>query len=111
MVAYLVLVTGVVQYALGTGQSALTARPLAMSIVWGQWLLLNLGHAGVIGGTLLSSLGMLILGTVLYDLAMLWFAWSARSGMSGLRRTGYWLLITVMMASSLIGIALSQFGK
>ncbi|KAA0911075.1 hypothetical protein [Pusillimonas sp. ANT_WB101] len=111
MVAYLVLVTGVVQYVLGAGQASLTARPLAMSTIWGQWVLLNLGHAGVIAGTLLSNFVILILGTVLYDLAMLWFAWCVRGGMPGLRRTGYWLLIVVMAASSFVGVALSQLSK
>lgn len=111
MVAYLVLVTGVVQYVLGAAQAALVARPLARSTIWGQWVLLNVGHTGIIGGTLLSSFSTLVLSTVFYDVSMLWFAWTVRCGMTDLRRTGYWLLIIVMLASSLVGIGLSQFGK
>ncbi|HEX7385815.1 MAG TPA: hypothetical protein VF285_00885 [Castellaniella sp.] len=107
MVAYLVLVTGVVQYVLGSAQAALAVNPPRVGTLWAEWVLLNLGHAGVIGGTLTGNFGLLIAGTIFYDLAMILFGWSVRAGTPGPRRVGYWLLILAMIASSLIGISLT----
>jgi hypothetical protein len=110
MVAYLVLVVGVVQYVLGTAQASLSARELPPAMIWGQWVLLNLGHAGVIAGTLATSLTLLLGGTVLYDLAMIWMGLSVRNGKSGLVRIGYWLLVLAMLGSSFTGVMLTLRG-
>lgn len=110
MVAYLVLVVGVVQYVLGAAQATLSTRSLPAATIWGQWVLLNLGHAGVIAGTLATSLTTLVAGTVCYDLAMLWMGLSVRDGRPGPARIGYWLLILAMLASSFTGIALTLRG-
>ena len=110
MVAYLVLVVGVVQYVLGAAQAALSARELPPATIWGQWVLLNLGHAGVIAGTLATSLTLLLGGTVLYDLAMVWMGLSVRNGKSGLVRIGYWLLVLAMLGSSFTGVMLTLQG-
>lgn len=111
MVAYLVLVAGVVQYVLGVAQAAIAVPVPSPGVVWGQWVLLNLGHAGVVGGTLLGSFWLLVLGTLLYDLAVIWLAVAVRGGAPGMRRTGYWLLTLAMVASSLIGVVLRLFGR
>lgn len=110
MVAYLVLVVGVVQYVLGSAQAALATRRLSATTVWSQWILLNLGHAGVIAGTLTASLATLVGGTLFYDLALLWMGLSARDGKPGPARIGYWLLVLAMLASSFTGIALTLRG-
>ena len=110
MVAYLVLVVGIVQYVLGAAQASLSARELPPAMIWGQWVLLNLGHAGVIAGTLATSLTLLLGGTVLYDLAMIWMGLSVRNGKSGLVRIGYWLLVLAMLGSSFTGVMLTLQG-
>ncbi|HXE19497.1 MAG TPA: hypothetical protein VN629_07860 [Castellaniella sp.] len=110
MVAYLVLVVGIVQYVLGAAQASLSARELPPAMIWGQWVLLNLGHAGVIAGTLATSLTLLLGGTVLYDLAMIWMGLSVRNGKSGLVRIGYWLLVLAMLGSSFTGVMLTLRG-
>lgn len=110
MVAYLVLVAGVVQYVLGATQATLATRELTATTIWGQWILLNLGHAGVIAGTLAASLTTLTGGTILYDLAMLWMGLSVRNGKPGPARIGYWLLVLAMLASSFTGIVLTLRG-
>ena len=107
MVAYLVLVAGVVQYVLGAAQTTLAANPPTAGTIWGEWVLLNLGHAGVIAGTLTGRFSLLVVGTACYDVAMIWMAWSVRGGTPGPRRIGYWLLILAMAASSLIGVSLT----
>ena len=106
MVAYLVLVAGVVQYALGTAQAALMRQPLAMPVLWGLWLLLNVGQLLVVVASLQGNFMLLLAGTLLYDLAMLWFALTVRNGQSGLLRIGYWILVIVMFISSLTGVVL-----
>lgn len=111
MVAYLVLVVGVVQCALGAGQALLSATAPSAATVWGQWVLLNVGHAGVIAGTLSGSFGLLVAGTVLYDAAVAWLGLAVRGGQPGIRLIGYWILILAMLASSLAGLALSALGK
>lgn len=106
MVAYLVLVVGVVQYALGAAQVALRDWQPKPTVVWGQWLIWNLGHATVIGGTLCHSVSTLIIGTLLYDIAIIWLAVSVKGGHRCLLRNGYWLLIALMFVSSWVGVVL-----
>ena len=104
-VAYLVLVVGVVQYLLGMALPAL--RPDAF---WNgaRWLCLNLGHAAVMAGSLLPLFGCLVLGTALYDIAMLWIAATLWRGLGpGWRRIAYTGLCALMGLSSLIGVFLS----
>ena len=46
MVAYLVLVVGVMQCAFGAGQAWLAQDPPPGRVTWGQWGVFNLGNAG-----------------------------------------------------------------
>lgn len=105
--AYLVLVVGVAQYALGAGQTLLSARAASAPTVWGQWALLNVGHAGVMAGTLAGNFGLLAAGTILYGLAVAWLGWRVRGGRQGIWLLGYRALIVGLLASSLAGLALS----
>ncbi len=107
MVAYLVLIVGVVQYALGVGQARLAVKRPSARAISGQWLVLNLGNAGVIAGTLLDSFATVVAGTVLFAAAMLWFALHARGGEAGWLRRGYRALVLVMLVSSLVGLVVS----
>ena len=102
--AYLNLVVGVGQYALGAGQLRLGQRQPARVTVWGQWVLLNVGHAGIVGGTLFRSFAVVAAATLPYLLAMIWFALRVRpqNGSAALR--GYRVLIALLSLSSLIGV-------
>lgn len=111
MVAYLVLVAGVVQYVLGAGLAVLPARPPSTAVAACQCLLLNLGHAGVVGGTLSAIPGVLMAGTVCYDLAALWLGWTVRGGPASARRLGYWALVAAMVISSFVGLGISSLGS
>lgn len=107
MIAYLVLVVGVVQYVLGAGQERLADKKPSGLAIGGQWLVLNLGNAGVIGGTLLGSFVAVVIGTVLFAAAMVWFLWCTRGGATGWLRRGYRVLALFMLASSLVGLVVS----
>ncbi|MDN5770907.1 MAG: hypothetical protein L0H24_08450, partial [Microlunatus sp.] len=54
LVAYLVLVVGVAQAALGVGQHRLADHRLTTTQLWTEFALYNLGNAAVIVGTLLD---------------------------------------------------------
>lgn len=107
MVAYLVLVVGVVQCVLGEGQARLAASPPGAAAVWSQWLLFNIGSAGVIAGTLTHGFTLVVAGSILFALAMAGFARGIRGGRRGIARVGYLLLVLAMLASSVVGMILS----
>ena len=111
MVAYLVLVVGVMQCAFGAGQAWLARDPPPGRVTWGQWGLFNLGNAGVIAGTLGDRFGLVAGGTVLFVLAIAWFLYGVRA----VRRRGwgiaYRVLVGLIFASSLIGLVISMIGK
>lgn len=112
LIAYLILVVGVAQYVLGAAQATITAAADAPrpSATWLHWLILNLGHAAVITAALANRFNLLIVGTILYEIAMLWFAWSVRHTQRSCYRAGYWLLIAIMFGSAIVGLLLSTFG-
>lgn len=111
MVAYLVLVVGVVQYALGAGQVSLSVKAPNPGKAWKQWSLLNVGHVGVIAGTLSGSLILVCAGTACYDAAIVWLVLAVRSAQRGMQLNAYRGLVLIMLISSLVGLALSVSGR
>lgn len=111
MVAYLVLVVGVMQGVLGAGQAWLAGRPPAGRTVWGQWLLFNLGNAGVIGGTLCNRTGVVAAGTVLFAAAIAgFFAGASRSRLRGWG-VAYRVLLGLVFLSACTGVVISAVSR
>lgn len=106
MSAYLVLVVGVAQIVLGAGQAWLSERPPLLGWVAGEWVVFNLGNAGVIAGTLAGSFGWVAAGTVLFALGIALFLLGTRGVRSGWL-LGYRVLLGLVFLSSLAGLALS----
>lgn len=110
MVAYLVLVVGVMQAVFGAGQAWLAERPPAPGVAWGQWILFNLGNAGVIGGTFANRTGVVAAGTLLFVVAIAWFL----HGVRRCRRRGwgaaYRILLGLIFLSACIGLGISAVG-
>lgn len=109
LAAYLVLVVGVAQVALGGGQAWLAAEVPDTALVTRQALLWNLGAAGVIGGTLLSSPAVTTLGGLVSVTALVAF-------LVGVRRLGavpawasllYRGVAAFVLASIPVGLVLS----
>lgn len=107
MVAYLVLVVGLVQVALGLGQTLLPRTMPSTGFRVGECVLFNVGNVGVIAGTLLLSPMWVAVGTVVFiaSLVMFWV---------GLRGTsGGWLvhalraLLVITCGGALVGLVLS----
>ena len=83
MVGYLVLVVGVTQAALGAGQALLATSVTAPRVRALEWVLFNLGNAGVISGTMLSIWPLLLAGTLLFAAALAVFLHATRRARSG----------------------------
>lgn len=107
MVAYLVLVVGVMQWIFGAGQAWLAEHPPRQAIVWSQWSLFNFGNAGVIGGTLCNRTSVVAAGTVLFVAAMAWFYVGVRHSPRRGWAIAYHALLTLIFLSACIGLAIS----
>ena len=108
MVAYLVLVVGVMQGAFGAGQAWLAQDPPHPHVAWYQWALYNLGNAAVIVGTLDDRFDLVAAGTVLFAVAIAWFLFGIRTARWRYWGIGYRVLLGVVFATSLIGLVISR---
>ncbi len=106
-VAYLVLVVGVIQAVLGVGQALLLQRAPAVRVVTLEWLAFNAGNAGVIIGTVVSAWWVVLLGTLLFALALAFFLHATRAVRCGWPAYAYRLLIVFMGGSAVVGLLLS----
>ena len=111
LVAYLVLVVGVAQYLLGAGQAVLAPSAPPAGVLWGQWVLLNLGHLGVIKGRLGEHFGLVLAGTFAYAAALLWLVRSVRGAPGSRRLWLYRLFALFLLLSSLTGVALTALRR
>jgi hypothetical protein len=59
-------VVGAAQIVFGAGQAWLPERAPSPGWVAGEWIIFNLGNAGVIAGTLAASFGGVAAGTALF---------------------------------------------
>ena len=106
MSAYLVLIVGVAQIVFGAGQAWLSEHAPSLGWVAGEWVVFNLGNAGVIAGTLAGSFGLVMAGTALFAVGIALFLLGAR-GTRGGWLLGYRVLLGLIFLSSLVGLALS----
>ena len=111
MVAYLVLVVGVMQCAFGAGQAWLAQDPPPGRVTWGQWGVFNLGNAGVSAGTLGDRFGLVAGGTLLFVLAIAWFLYGVRAVRWRGWGIAYRVLVGLIFASSLVGLVISTGAK
>ena len=107
MVAYLVLIAGAAQVALGKGLAKLPDQTPSAGMIWGSWILLNMGHAGIISGTLAGTFPLVAAATVLYLIAVVWLGAAVRPGTHKAGLNWYRTLIVVLFVSALIGATLS----
>ena len=108
-VAYLVLVVGVAQIALGWGQAAVSGAESRPARVASEALLFNLGSAGVIVGTLVGTTLLVDAGSVLLVVALWLFALAPRGVRVRLWQiVGYRVLIVFLALSVVVGIVFAH---
>ena len=110
--AYLVLVVGAVQIALGLGVDHLTARRPPMRPLMVAFLLFNIGNAATIGGTVAKHTAggntlLVDFGGFLIVLAMLLFIYLVRGAAKTKWLLGFRVLVSLVLLSSLIGLFLA----
>lgn len=108
MSAYLTLVGGVAQAALGAGQSYLARRLPTGGMRIVQWAVFHVGSAAVIGGVLMAAQWLTNVGTVVFDLSLLMFYVAVQDGRKSAWLWPYRIAILVVGLSSFIGIVLSM---
>lgn len=107
LVAYLVLVVGVAQIALGAGQWRLAPRPVPGTLLACQWLLFNGANALVMTGTLLAHPAVVAGGTLALVVALGLFLRGVHGAVGGWWVYAYRLLVVLLGCSALVGVALS----
>ncbi|WP_423058875.1 hypothetical protein [Brevibacterium linens] len=107
-IAYLVLVVGIAQIGLGTGQAWLAERPTGTPTVTAQFVAFNLGNAGVIGGTFADSPLLVDAGGVALVISLVLFVWGTRGSTHNWLKTVYWILLGILIVSIPIGLILSH---
>lgn len=111
MSAYLVLIVGVAQLVFGAGQAWLAPRPPTAALVAVEWIVLNLGNAGVVGGTLAGRFSLVLAGTLLFAAAIALFLYGSRGADRSRWLLGYRILLGLIFLSALTGLALSARGN
>jgi hypothetical protein len=89
------------------GQALLLQRAPAVRVVTLEWLAFNAGNAGVIIGTVVSAWWVVLLGTLLFALALAIFLHATRAVRCGWPAYAYRLLIVFMGGSAVVGLLLS----
>ncbi|MEO6879033.1 MAG: hypothetical protein ABI205_11180 [Gemmatimonadaceae bacterium] len=109
-VAFLVLVTGVAQIALGLGQAFLGERLPAGRAVAAELLTYNIGSVLVLEGTLLEKFAMIDTGGVLLVVALVLFFFGVKAPAAGRawQVNVYRVLIVVVLVSVPIGLVLAR---
>ncbi len=111
--AYLVLVVGVVQVALGLAAGVLAVRPVRTTIVASAFALFNAGSALVITGTGLDgvvgwNVALVDVGGVALIPAMGLFLYLVRGARSGVWLHLYRFVVAVILVSMPVGLILAR---
>ena len=108
--AYLVLINGVAQVALGKAQAALAPRAPSRAVLAAQLAAWNLGGAAVIGGTLVRMPLIVDVGGLLLVIALALMVRTVR-GRTTAPRWALWtyrLLLIIVLVSIPIGLVLAH---
>ncbi|WAX56063.1 hypothetical protein M6B22_16170 [Jatrophihabitans cynanchi] len=107
-VAYLVLVGGVGQLALGAGQAWLAGAPPSTAVLAVEFAAWNVGNAAVIAGTIAGIVWLTDVGGVLLVLALALLLTGTAGARPGWLLRGYRALIVIVLVSIPIGLVLAR---
>jgi hypothetical protein len=107
--AFLVLVAGVGQIGLGTGQAAVAAGPPNRRRIASQVALLNSGSLLVLTGTLAAAPGVVTAGVLTFAAALVLFARTPRrrGDQEAWLHHAYTALLLLLLVSTPVGLALA----
>lgn len=105
--AYLVLVVGVVQFALAAGHALLATERFSMAFLAAECVLLNVGNLGVVAGTLLGLRIMVDAGGALLVIALIAFLYGVGGARERWLMYAYRALLVFVLLSIAIGLGLS----
>lgn len=108
--AYLVLVVGVAQAALGVGQALIAPRAPSQRMVLTQVIAWNVGSAAVIIGTLTDTIPLVDAGGAVLLVALLLLLRGAHGATTSSRWlvVTFWLLGVVLVVSIPVGLVLAR---
>jgi hypothetical protein len=108
--AYLVLVAGLGQVALGVGQALLAPRAPSARIVVAQTIAWNSSSAAILTGTVSGTTSVVDAGGVLLVVALLLLSHGVRGGGASTpwQVAAFRLLVVVLLASTLVGLVLAH---
>jgi amino acid transporter len=109
--AYLVLIVGVAQIALGFGQALLASGIPGRNTVIFEFVTFNVGNASVLAGTLLGYVWLVDAGGVLLVLALVMFLRGRRAPCDGWLSMAYRVLIAIVLMSIPVGLVLSRINQ
>lgn len=105
--AYLVLVGGVSSVAIGSAQTWLAPQHVLGGLGWGQFATWVLGHAAVMGGTLLGTPWVVAVGGLLLVLALVAALLAAGRPVHAGLGLVYRALLLIVLVSIPVGLVLS----
>lgn len=107
MVAYLILVVGVAQFALGIGQALLAVEKPPAGLLAIQCGIFNIGNTGVIAGTLFDCFPIVAAGGLLLIAALALFLYGVRNTHGHRLLYAYQAVLVVICVSAIIGVVLA----
>lgn len=107
LVAYLVLVVGVIQFCLGVGQSRLARALPSTGLRASEWGAFNAGNLLVMAGTLAGHVAWVSVGTVLLVGALALFFFGVRRASGRPLLYVYRAMLLLVGASGLVGLLLA----
>lgn len=108
LAAYLVLVCGAAQCAIGLVQQRLAVRPSHTRTFWTQVLCWNVGNAAVIAGTLTAVPAVVDVGGALVVVPLVLTILAVRNSPRRLLSMGYSVVMGVLVISIPIGLTLAH---
>jgi hypothetical protein len=106
--AYLVLVAGVAQVALGLGQAWIATEPPSRELTLVELAEYNTGNIGVMAGTLLGATWLVDLGGIVLAASLWLFLWATRRGTGGPVAVAYRTLAAFVLVSIPVGLVLAR---
>lgn len=108
-VAYLVLVVGVAQVALGLGQALLASEPPSRRVVAAEVVLFDVGNAGVMAGSLVGPRVLSLVGSGLLLVVLAAMLWAVRRpAHRGWPLHLYRLVLVILFVSIPIGLRIAS---